>query len=114
MAGEKPDVLLVGARKPVIVKGLEGKVNLHHWLELKDRNAFIREYGDKIRATAADPAGSWKAPSSSRYRAAPASTAWSGHPNATWRTRSASDPIHFPVAVSKRTARAFPATPTPG
>ncbi|HET9717466.1 MAG TPA: 2-hydroxyacid dehydrogenase [Pseudolabrys sp.] len=52
MAGEKPDVLLVGARKPVIVKGLEGKVNLHHWLELKDRNAFIREYGDKIRAIA--------------------------------------------------------------
>ena len=30
MAGEKPDVLLIGARKPVMVKGLEPKVTLHY------------------------------------------------------------------------------------
>jgi len=30
MAGEKPDVLLVGNRKPVIVSGLEPKVTLHY------------------------------------------------------------------------------------
>jgi len=52
MAGEKPDVLLVGARKPVMMKGFEGKVNLHHWLELKDKDAFVKQYGDKIRAIA--------------------------------------------------------------
>jgi len=52
MAGEKPDVLLVGAKKPVIMKGLEGKVNLHHWLDAKDRSAFVKELGDKISAIA--------------------------------------------------------------
>ena len=29
MAGEKPDVLLVGAKKPVIVGGLQNEVTLH-------------------------------------------------------------------------------------
>ena len=52
MAGEKPDVLMVGARKPVMMKGFEGKVKLHHWLDLKDKDAFVREHGDKIRAIA--------------------------------------------------------------
>ncbi len=52
MAGEKPDVLMVGARKPVMMKGFEGKVNLHHWLELKDKDAFVKEYGGRIRAIA--------------------------------------------------------------
>ena len=52
MAGEKPDVLMVGARKPVMMKGFEGKVNLHHWLELKDKDAFVKQHGDKIRAIA--------------------------------------------------------------
>jgi lactate dehydrogenase-like 2-hydroxyacid dehydrogenase len=52
MAGEKPDVLLVGARKPVMMKGFDGKVNLHHWLEIDDKNAFLKQYGDKIRAIA--------------------------------------------------------------
>ena len=52
MAGEKPDVLMVGARKPVMMKGFEGKVNLHHWLDLKDKDAFVKEYGGKIRAIA--------------------------------------------------------------
>jgi lactate dehydrogenase-like 2-hydroxyacid dehydrogenase len=52
MAGEKPDVLMVGARKPVLMNGFEGKVNLHHWLELKDKDAFVKENGGKIRAIA--------------------------------------------------------------
>ena len=52
MAGEKPDVLLVGAKKPVLMKGLEGKVTLHHWLDAKDKEAFVKDVGDKIRAIA--------------------------------------------------------------
>src|SRR5271169_1916244 len=52
MAGEKPDVLLIGARKPVLVRGLEPKVTLHYLLEAKDQDAFIRSIGEKIRAFA--------------------------------------------------------------
>jgi lactate dehydrogenase-like 2-hydroxyacid dehydrogenase len=52
MAGEKPDVLLVGAKKPVLMKGLEGKVALHHWLDAKDKDAFVKEVGNKIKAIA--------------------------------------------------------------
>lgn len=52
MAGEKPDVLLVGARKPVLIKGLEPKVTLHDYLGAKDRGAFVASVGDKIRAIA--------------------------------------------------------------
>jgi lactate dehydrogenase-like 2-hydroxyacid dehydrogenase len=52
MAGEKPDVLLVGAKKPVMMKGFEGKVNLHHWLDAKDKAAFAKEMGNKIKAIA--------------------------------------------------------------
>ncbi|HEY1473249.1 MAG TPA: 2-hydroxyacid dehydrogenase [Pseudolabrys sp.] len=52
MAGEKPDVLLVGARKPVLVRGLEPNVTLHYFLEAKDPEAFIKSVGDKIRAIA--------------------------------------------------------------
>jgi len=52
MGGEKPDVLLVGARKPVLIKGLEPKVTLHDYLGAKDQDAFIKSVGDKIRAIA--------------------------------------------------------------
>ncbi|MBV9347741.1 MAG: 2-hydroxyacid dehydrogenase [Pseudolabrys sp.] len=52
MAGEKADVLVVGAKKPVLMKGLEGKVNLHHWLDAKDKDAYAKEVGPKIRAIA--------------------------------------------------------------
>jgi len=52
MAGEKPDVLLVGAKKPVLMKGFEGMVALHHWLDAKDKAAFVKDVGDKIRAIA--------------------------------------------------------------
>src|SRR6478672_3741880 len=52
MAGEKPDVLLVGAKKPVMMKGFEGKVTLHHWLDAKDKAALVKEVGSKIKAIA--------------------------------------------------------------
>ena len=52
MAGEKPDVLLVGQRKPVLIKGLEPKVTLHDYLGAKDRDAFLASVADKIRAIA--------------------------------------------------------------
>ncbi len=52
MAGEKPDVLLVGAKKPVMMKGLEGKVTLHHWLDAKDKAALVKDVGNKIKAIA--------------------------------------------------------------
>ncbi len=53
MAGEKRDVLLIGARKPVLVKGLESKVNLHYLLEAKDQDAFVKDVGPRIGAIAA-------------------------------------------------------------
>jgi lactate dehydrogenase-like 2-hydroxyacid dehydrogenase len=52
MAGEKPDVLLVGQKKPVMIKGLEPKVTLHFLADAKDPEAFIKSIGDKIRAIA--------------------------------------------------------------
>jgi lactate dehydrogenase-like 2-hydroxyacid dehydrogenase len=52
MAGEKRDVLLIGARKPVLVKGLEPAVNLHYLLEAKDQDAFIKDVGPTIGAIA--------------------------------------------------------------
>ncbi|MGE0564299.1 MAG: 2-hydroxyacid dehydrogenase [Pseudolabrys sp.] len=52
MAGEKPDVLLVGARKPVIVDGLGPHVNLHVLFDHADRDAWIKANGGKVRALA--------------------------------------------------------------
>lgn len=52
MATEKRDVLLIGARKPVLVGTLEGKVNLHSYLDAKDKDAFVKEVGSKIGAIA--------------------------------------------------------------
>jgi lactate dehydrogenase-like 2-hydroxyacid dehydrogenase len=52
MAGEKPDVLLVGARKPVLLNGLEPKVNLHDYLGAKDKDALVASIADKVRAIA--------------------------------------------------------------
>ncbi len=60
MAGEKPDVLLVGAKKPVLMKGFEGKVTLHHWLDAKDKATFVKEVGNKIKAIAIARNTSWK------------------------------------------------------
>jgi lactate dehydrogenase-like 2-hydroxyacid dehydrogenase len=52
MAGEKPDVLMVGAKKPVMMKGFEGTVTLHHWLDAKDKAAFVKDVGNRIKAIA--------------------------------------------------------------
>jgi lactate dehydrogenase-like 2-hydroxyacid dehydrogenase len=52
MAGEKPDVMLLGSKKPVMVKGLEPKVNLHYLADAKDPDEFIRSIGPKVRAIA--------------------------------------------------------------
>src|SRR5579884_766600 len=53
MAGEeKPDVLLIGQKKPVIVKGLEPHVTLHYLSDAKDKDRFLRSLADKIRAIA--------------------------------------------------------------
>jgi lactate dehydrogenase-like 2-hydroxyacid dehydrogenase len=52
MAGEKRDVLLIGARKPVVVNGLESKVNLHCLADAKDQDAYMTEVGPKIGAIA--------------------------------------------------------------
>lgn len=52
MAGLKPDVLLVGDKKPVLMKGLESNVTLHHWLDAKDKDAYAKAIGDKIKAIA--------------------------------------------------------------
>jgi len=50
MAGDKPDVLLVGNKKPVIMRGLEGKVTLHCLFDAQDREAFLKSVAGKIRA----------------------------------------------------------------
>jgi hypothetical protein len=52
MAGEKPDVLLVGHKKPVIVGGLEGKVTLHKLIDAQDKEAFLKSIAGKVRAIA--------------------------------------------------------------
>ena len=52
MAGEKPDVLLIGQKKPVMVKGLDPKVTLHYLADAKDQDAFIKSVADKVRAIA--------------------------------------------------------------
>jgi lactate dehydrogenase-like 2-hydroxyacid dehydrogenase len=52
MAGPKPDVLLVGQKKPVMVRGLDPNVTLHFLADAKDPEAFFKQVGDKIRAVA--------------------------------------------------------------
>jgi hypothetical protein len=52
MAGEKPDVLLIGNKKPVIVNGLTPSVTLHALFDAKDRDAFVKSIADKVRALA--------------------------------------------------------------
>jgi lactate dehydrogenase-like 2-hydroxyacid dehydrogenase len=52
MSGAKPDVLLVGHKKPVIVEGLTREVNLHVLNDAPDRDAFLRSLADKVQAVA--------------------------------------------------------------
>jgi lactate dehydrogenase-like 2-hydroxyacid dehydrogenase len=52
MASEKPDILLIGQAKPVIVGGLEPLATVHKLIEAKDKDAFIAEIGPRIRGVA--------------------------------------------------------------
>ena len=52
MPGEKPDVLLVGSKKPVIVTGLRNAVTLHVLEDAADKDAFFTSIADKVRAIA--------------------------------------------------------------
>jgi lactate dehydrogenase-like 2-hydroxyacid dehydrogenase len=52
MANEKPNVLLVGPPKPVIVDGLSSAVELHKLCDAKDPDAFLAEVAPRVRAIA--------------------------------------------------------------
>jgi lactate dehydrogenase-like 2-hydroxyacid dehydrogenase len=52
MASDKPDVLLIGQKKPVMVKGLEPSVTLHYLVDAKDPDAFLKSVADRVRAIA--------------------------------------------------------------
>jgi lactate dehydrogenase-like 2-hydroxyacid dehydrogenase len=43
------DVLIVGAKKPVLVRGLESHVTLHEWPESGARETFLASMRDRIR-----------------------------------------------------------------
>ena len=47
---DKPDVLLVGHKKPVIMAGLEPNVTLHKLIDATDKQAFLSSLADRIRA----------------------------------------------------------------
>jgi len=49
---DKPDVLLVGHKKPVIMAGLEPNVTLHKLIDATDKDAFLGSLSDRIRAIA--------------------------------------------------------------
>lgn len=48
----KPDVLLVGNKKPVMVQGLSPACNLHYLIDAKDTAAYLKEVGPKISGIA--------------------------------------------------------------
>ena len=52
MPGERPDVLLVGSKKPVIVNNLQNVVTLHILEDAADKDAFLASIADKVRAIA--------------------------------------------------------------
>jgi lactate dehydrogenase-like 2-hydroxyacid dehydrogenase len=52
MAAEKPDALLIGPPKPVIVNGLSGAFNVIKLPERKDRDKFFAESAPRVRAMA--------------------------------------------------------------
>jgi lactate dehydrogenase-like 2-hydroxyacid dehydrogenase len=52
LVAEKPDVLLVGAKKPVIVDGLAPAFNLHIMADAKDQEAFLASIAPRVRAIA--------------------------------------------------------------
>ena len=52
MASEKPDILMMGAPKPVISSGLAPLFNVHRMIDAKDRDAFIAGIADRVRGIA--------------------------------------------------------------
>ena len=52
MPAEKPDVLLVGAKKPAIVNALQNSVTLHALEDAADEDAFLKSIAGKVRAIA--------------------------------------------------------------
>jgi lactate dehydrogenase-like 2-hydroxyacid dehydrogenase len=52
MPGDKPDVLLLGSKKPVMVEGLSAVCAMHYPADANDEAAFIKEVGPKIRGIA--------------------------------------------------------------
>jgi lactate dehydrogenase-like 2-hydroxyacid dehydrogenase len=52
MAAERPEILLIGAAKPVIVGGLEPFATVHRLAEAKDKDALIAEVAPRIRGIA--------------------------------------------------------------
>jgi lactate dehydrogenase-like 2-hydroxyacid dehydrogenase len=52
MANDKPDILLVGAAKPVIVDGLKPHAIVHHLADPADGPAFVAPLVDRIRGIA--------------------------------------------------------------
>src|ERR687887_2764630 len=52
MAAEKPDALLIGPPKPVIVNGLSRVFNLIRFPDAKDRQTFFAESGPRVQAMA--------------------------------------------------------------
>jgi lactate dehydrogenase-like 2-hydroxyacid dehydrogenase len=52
MAAEKPEVLLIGQAKPVIVGGVEPFATMHKLVEAKDQEAFLKEVAPRIRGIA--------------------------------------------------------------
>ena len=52
MAGDRPDILLVGKEKSVIMEGLASRVNLHKLIDASDKEGFLKSVADKIRAIA--------------------------------------------------------------
>src|ERR1700704_4386742 len=52
MASQKPDILLLGAPKPVIANGLAAAFNVHKLAEAKDRDAFLAGLAEKVRGFA--------------------------------------------------------------
>jgi lactate dehydrogenase-like 2-hydroxyacid dehydrogenase len=52
MASDKPDVLIVGGAKPVIVDGLKPHCTLHHLADPQDGPAFVAPIADRVRGVA--------------------------------------------------------------
>ena len=52
MAAEKPDVLLVGPPKPLIVSGLSTAFNVHPLANAADKEEFLQSIGPRARAIA--------------------------------------------------------------